>query len=164
MPSLFLSLNFIRPVFSQFLNHSGIITYSLLLTVSIRLTFENTDTAGAVVYKIVINNNANPTDFLASLTFLTVKNLTITWGKPAVPTMSAMVIQNTSITDFDPLVYSVKPKSFDSISSLSRRYIPEPSLITDPIPSWGIKFPVIWIDIKIAGTIKAKIRTQYCAT
>ena len=35
-------------------------------------------TAGAEVYKIAINNKAHPADILASFTFGTVKNLTIT--------------------------------------------------------------------------------------
>ena len=69
------------------------------------------------MYKIVINKSASPTDFLASLTFFTVKNLTITCGKPAVPTIKARVIQKISATDFVPDVYSVNPKSLDKESN-----------------------------------------------
>ena len=67
---------------------------------------ENTAIAGAVVYKIAIKSNAQPADFLASLTFFTVKKRTITCGSPAVPTINAMVIQNTSTIDLLPEVYS----------------------------------------------------------
>ena len=42
------------------------------------LVREKTAIAGAVVYKIAINSNAQPADFRASDTFFTVKNLTIT--------------------------------------------------------------------------------------
>ena len=51
------------------------------------------------MYKIAINNKAHPADVLASLTLGTVKNLTITCGKPAVPAIRAPVIQKTSIFD-----------------------------------------------------------------
>ena len=39
-----------------------------------RLVLANTAIAGAVVYSMAIKSNAQPADFLASLTFLTVKN------------------------------------------------------------------------------------------
>ena len=78
--------------------------YSLLLTVFIIFVLANTATAGAVVYKMAISNSANPADFLASLTLLTVKNRTMTWGSPAVPTINAKVMANTSVIDFEPLV------------------------------------------------------------
>ena len=61
--------------------------------------------AGAVVYRMAINKSAHPADFLASLTFLTVKNLTITCGSPAVPIIKAAVIRKTSNVDLDPDVY-----------------------------------------------------------
>ena len=80
-----------------------------------------TDTAGAAVYRITISNNAKPADFLASFTLFTVKNLTITCGNPAVPTIKASVIANTSIIDFDPSVYSAKPKSVLKPSNLSNK-------------------------------------------
>ena len=59
-------------------NQLGIFLYSLLFTVSIILVREKTAIAGAVVYKIMINNNAQPADLRASDTFLTVKKRTIT--------------------------------------------------------------------------------------
>jgi hypothetical protein len=69
-----------------------------------KFILENAETAGAVEYKIAINIKAYPADFLASLTFGTVKNLTITCGKPAVPNIKAAVMQKISILD---LVFSV---------------------------------------------------------
>ena len=78
--------------------------YFLLLTVSIKLVLANTAIAGAVVYKIAINSNAHPADLRASATFFTVKNRTITCGKPAVPTINAAVIQKTSNVDLLPEV------------------------------------------------------------
>ena len=61
----------------------------------------NAETAGAVEYKIAINIKAYPADFLASLTFGTVKNLTITCGKPAVPNIKAAVKKNGKILALD---------------------------------------------------------------
>ncbi len=113
------------------------------LTVSIKFTLANTATAGAVVYKTAINNKANPADFLASFTFLTVKNLTITWGKPAVPTIKASVMAKISILSLDPSVYSLKPSSVERPFSFSNKYTPEPSFKVSPIPNCGIGFPVI---------------------
>ena len=75
------------------------------MTVSIRLVLENTAIAGAVVYKMAIKSNAQPADFLASLTFFTVKKRTMTCGSPAVPTIKAMVIQNTSTIDLLPSIF-----------------------------------------------------------
>ena len=43
-----------------------------------KFTLANAETAGAVVYKSAIKIKAYPADYLASLTFGTVKNLTIT--------------------------------------------------------------------------------------
>ena len=77
--------------------------------------------AGAVVYKIIINNNAQPADLRASETFFTVKKRTITCGKPAVPTIKAAVIKNTSNFDLLPDVYSAKPKSRCKPSNLSNK-------------------------------------------
>ena len=57
------------------------------------------------MYNIAINSKAHPADFLASLTFFTVKNLTITCGKPAVPIINAAVVKKISSFDFDPEVY-----------------------------------------------------------
>ena len=48
-------------------------------------------TAGAVVYSIAINNNAQPADRRAAFTEGTVKNLIITCGNPAVPIISERV-------------------------------------------------------------------------
>ena len=81
----------------------------------------NTATAGAVVYKIAMSNNAIPADLRASLTRFTVKNRTITCGNPAVPTINAKVIANTSINDFEPSVYSEKPNSVFNPSNLSSK-------------------------------------------
>ena len=78
--------------------------YFLSLTVSIKFVLENTEIAGAVVYNMAINSNAQPADLRASATFFTVKNRTITWGKPAVPTINAAVIQKTSSLDLLPVV------------------------------------------------------------
>ena len=162
-PSAFLSSNWSKPVFSQFLNHWGTSEYWAFDTVLIKLTFANAATAGAVVYKNEINNNAHPADILASLTLGTVKNLTITWGSPAVPNINAAVIKNTLINVVWLIsVYFSKPKSTDNWLSFSKRYTPSVVLLPNPI--WGIGFPVAWSDIKIAGTVKAKIRTQYWAT
>ncbi len=65
LPSLFLSLKDNKPVSSQVVNQSGIFLYSWLFTVSIILVLEKTAIAGAVVYKIMINNNAQPADLRA---------------------------------------------------------------------------------------------------
>ena len=73
------------------------------------------------MYSIAINSSAIPADFLASATFFTVKNLTITCGKPAVPTIKANVIAKISIKGFVLSVYSLKPNSTFRLSSLSRR-------------------------------------------
>ena len=56
------------------------------------------------MYRIAINNKAHPADFLASLTFFTVKKRTITCGNPAVPIIRAIVIQNISMIDLLPVV------------------------------------------------------------
>ena len=72
--------------------------------VSNRFNLAKDATAGAVVYKIAIKIKAYPADFLASLTLGTVKNRTITWGRPAVPSIKAAVMQNTSMVDFEPEV------------------------------------------------------------
>ena len=53
------------------------------------------------MYKSAINISAYPADFLASLTLGTVKNLTITWGNPAVPNINAAVIKNISMLVFE---------------------------------------------------------------
>ena len=109
-----------------------------------------------------MNNNAQPADFLASLTFFTVKNLTITCGSPAVPIIKAAVIKNTSRVDFEPDVYLLNPSSSCNPFNLSRRYTPSDP--ADPNPNCGIGFDVISMEIKIAGTMNANIKTQYCAT
>ena len=49
MPSPFLSFQPTSPVFSQFLNQEGALTYSTLFTVLMKLVRAKTDTAGAVV-------------------------------------------------------------------------------------------------------------------
>ena len=88
---------------------------------SMKFTLEKAATAGAVVYKIAMHIKAYPADFLASLTFGTVKNLTITCGKPAVPNIKAAVMQKISILDLVPSVYALNPKSTESWSNLSKR-------------------------------------------
>ncbi len=102
--SLFLSFHAINPIFSQFLNQLGASLYWTSWTESIKFILANADTAGAVEYNIAIKIKAYPADFLASLTFGTVKNLTITCGSPAVPNIKAAVIQKISIF---VLVFSV---------------------------------------------------------
>ena len=42
--------------------------------------------------------------------------------------------------------------------SFSNKYIP--SVPLEPNPTCGIGFPVICIEMNIAGTVKAKIKTQ----
>ena len=51
-----------------------------------------------------MNSSAQPAERRASETLGTVKKRTITCGRPAVPTISASVMQNTSIIDFEPSV------------------------------------------------------------
>ena len=51
-----------------------------------------------------MNSSAQPADLRASDALGTVKKRTITCGRPAVPTISAMVMQNTSIMLFEPSV------------------------------------------------------------
>ncbi len=87
----------------------------------------------------------------------------ITWGSPAVPTMRAAVIMKTSSVDLVPDVYSAKPSSRCSPFSRSSRTDPE-AWSTPPRPNCGIAWPVMSSDRKIAGTMYAKISTQYCAT
>ena len=131
MPSWFLSSQEIRPVFSQLVIQLGaslcgvpVPAWSLTegpLIVSIMLTRANAAIEGAVVYKIAMNNNAQPALLRASRTLGTVKKRTITCGKPAVPTISAAVIQNTSNVPFVPDVYSLNPSWVDNPSNLSSR-------------------------------------------
>ena len=70
----------------------------------IMLRRANAATAGAVVYRMAMNSSAQPADLRASRTLGTVKKRTITCGRPAVPIISAAVMQNTSIIDFCPFV------------------------------------------------------------
>ena len=62
------------------------------------------------VYIIAIKINAQPAEILASLTVGTVKNLTITWGNPAVHSIKAVVIINI-FHKFPGSVYALNPKS-----------------------------------------------------
>ena len=94
-------------------------------------------------YNITISNKAIPADLRASLTRLTVKKRTITWGSPAVPTIKANVIAKTSTKDLDPCVYSAKPKSLLKPSNLSNKKVPDPSTNSLPKPNCGMGFPVI---------------------
>ena len=71
------------------------------------------------------------------------KNLTITCGSPAVPTIKAKVIAKVSISGFVFSVYSLKPSSVFKLFNLSKRYIEDPSLSSLPKPNCGIGFPVI---------------------
>ena len=74
--------------------------------------------------------------------------------------MSAVVMKKTSSMDFVPDVYSAKPNSWWRPFRRSSSGIPD-STSTPPNPSCGIGLPVTMIDKKIAGTIYAKINTQY---
>ena len=125
---------------------------SLPLIVSIMFTRAKAATAGAVVYRIAMKNSAQPADLRASDTFGTVKKRTMTCGRPAVPTIRAAVMQNTSIVLFDPLVYSANPSSVLSPLSLSRRCVPLPSR-SAPKPVCGSTWPVSIREMKIAGTM-----------
>ena len=71
-------------------------------------------------------------------------------------------MKNISMVDLLPDVYSWKPNSLCNPSNLSKRKTPSDP--ESPNPNWGIKFPVVINDMYIAGTMKAKISTQYCAT
>ena len=53
------------------------------------------------------------------------------------------MIAKISSIDFVLSVYSLKPNSTLRPSSLSNKYIPDPSLSSLPKPSCGIGFPVI---------------------
>ena len=111
-----------------------------------------------------MNTNAQPADVLASFTFGTVKNLTITCGRPAVPIIRDSVYINMfNLLPGSEVVYSSKPNYFTIWSKRSN----SGTLVStrlDPRPSWGIGFPVNWKEIKIAGMVYAVINTQYCAT
>jgi len=87
----------------------------------------------------------------------------MTWGRPAVPTMSAAVIMKTSRVDLVPDVYSAKPSSCCRPLRRSSSAIPEACSVP-PSPSWGMGFPVMSSDRKMAGTMYAKMSTQYWAT
>ena len=100
-----------------------------------------------------MNTSAQPADLRASDALGTVKKRTITCGSPAVPTISARVMQNTSIMLFDPSVYSPKPRSVSTRLSFWSTYSPDPSLIWLPRPNCGIGLPVIMKLRKKAGTI-----------
>ena len=110
-----------------------------------------------------MNTSAQPADTRAARALGTVKNRMITCGSPAVPNMSAAVMQNTSAMDLSVDVYSRKPRSRTTVFSLSSMAIFVPSTF-DTKPSCGTGFPVTMIEMKIAGTVYAKINTQYCAT
>ena len=61
-------------------------------------------------------------------------------------------MQKISILALEESVYALNPKSVRTLLSFSRRYTFSPT-ICEPKPNWGTGFPVIKIDIKIAGTI-----------
>ncbi len=94
--------------------------------------------------------NAQPADLRASETFGTVKKRMMTCGRPAVPTISAIVMQKMSNMAFEPEVYSLKPKSVSTPFSLSSMAIGSPCTLLMK-PSCGTGLPVINIDTKIAG-------------
>ena len=79
--------------------------------VVVKLSRAIAPTAGAVAYSKAMKSSAQPADIRASRTFGTVKKRTITCGKPAVPTINAKVMKNTSTSLLVPLVYAVNPKS-----------------------------------------------------
>ena len=58
-----------------------------------------------------MNASVQQADLRTAFTFLTVKNLTITWGRPAVPHMSAAVMQNMFSVLRLELVNSLNPSS-----------------------------------------------------
>ena len=64
-----------------------------------RLTLENAATDAIVVYIIAMNTKAQPAEIRASLTVGTVKNLTITCGRPAVPAIRTTVSINMLNTE-----------------------------------------------------------------
>ena len=99
-----------------------------------------------------MKSRAQPADVLASLTLGTVKKRTMTWGRPAVPIINAAVIQKISIFDLLKSVYELNPISLSTKLSLSSRYMSSVRSL-EPNPNCGIGFPVINIEIKIAGTI-----------
>ncbi len=104
LPSPFLSSTLIKPVLLQLSTQAGRLAISFSEVFLIMLYMPNAPIAGAVVYKMAINTRAYPADLRASFTLGTVKKRTITWGKPAVPTIKAAVMKNTSIIDLLPLV------------------------------------------------------------
>ena len=68
------------------------------------------------------------------------------------PIINAAVIQKISIFDLLKSVYELKPISFKTRLSLSNKYMSSVKSL-EPNPNCGIGFPVINIEIKIAGTI-----------
>ena len=72
-------------------------------------------------------------------------------------------MKKTSIVVLAPLVYGAKPSSACRPFSRSSRYAPL-STSRPPKPICGMGMPVISSDRKMAGTMYAKISTQYCTT
>ena len=97
MPSPFLSFQPTSPVFSQFLNHDGALTYSTLFTVLMKLVRAKTATAGAVVYSRAMKISAQPAEERASRILGTVKKRIRMCGTPVVPIISEKVMKKTSI-------------------------------------------------------------------
>ena len=60
----------------------------------------------------------------------TVKNLTITWGSPAVPTINAAVIKKTSRVLLEPSVYAEKPFNLKILKTDIDKYMDaDPELV-----------------------------------
>ena len=88
----------------------------------------------------------------------------ITCGRPAVPIISDKVYANIfKVPPILAVVYSLKPKSVTTKSSLSNRYTPLPSAKVEPRPNCGIGLPVNWNEINIPGMVYAVINTIYWA-
>jgi len=77
--------------------------------------------------------------------------------------MSAAVIAKMSSVDLAPLVYAENPSSWCSPLSFSINGTPVLGS-APPKPNCGIGVPAIIKLKKIAGTMKAKMSTQYWAT
>ena len=58
-----------------------------------------------------MNMSAQPAEMRAAWADFTVKKRMMTCGRPAVPNMSAAVMQKTSKVDLSVCVYSRKPRS-----------------------------------------------------
>ena len=76
----------------------------------------------------------------------------MTWGNPAVPIISAMVMQKTSKPPLVPDVYSGKPSAVTTSSSFCSSDTESPCTVL-PKAICGIGMPVICNAMKTAGTV-----------